>query len=357
MPNYIEFDDKIAFHPGYYIEEIVEDSGLTQEDFARRLDTTPKNLSVLIRGEQSLSKDIAMKLSRMLGTSISYWLNLQKVYDTMIAEFESMEELQKEKEILKKIDYKYFRDNFGLPALPKKIDEQVEELRGFLNVSTLRVFEKENLCVSFRSENELSVDNIIKANMMMQIAINKALNVDAPRFNMQKFLEAIKYALTLTKDHENFHKLIKNAFWEAGVIFVILPSMSGSKINGATKKVGKNIVLMVNDRRLYSDTFWFTLFHEIGHIIHKDYGITFDNGDRDKESEADVYAEDTLIPRDKYNEFVKEKKYGVNDIKKFADDIDRDPGIVLGRLQHDKLVGYTNPQFKDIKHRYKVVFV
>ena len=53
MSNYIEYKDTIAFHPGYYIKEIVDESGLTQEDFAKRLDTTPKNLSLLIRGEQN----------------------------------------------------------------------------------------------------------------------------------------------------------------------------------------------------------------------------------------------------------------------------------------------------------------
>ena len=37
MSNYIEFENKIAFHPGYYIKEIVDESGLTQEDFAKRL--------------------------------------------------------------------------------------------------------------------------------------------------------------------------------------------------------------------------------------------------------------------------------------------------------------------------------
>lgn len=36
MGNYIEYDDKMAFHPGYYIKEIVEESGLTQEDFAKK---------------------------------------------------------------------------------------------------------------------------------------------------------------------------------------------------------------------------------------------------------------------------------------------------------------------------------
>ena len=105
MSNYIEYKEKAAFHPGYYIKEIVDDSGLTQEDFAKRLGTTPKNLSLLIRGEQSISIDIAMKLSRLLGTSIAYWLNLQKAYDALIAEFKSEEELAEERIIFNNIEY------------------------------------------------------------------------------------------------------------------------------------------------------------------------------------------------------------------------------------------------------------
>ena len=99
MNNYIEYNDRVAFHPGYYIKEIVEQSGLTQKDFAKRLDTTPKNLSLLIRGEQNLSIDIAMKLSRMIGTSVNYWLNLQNTYDSLIATFKSDEELSRERTI------------------------------------------------------------------------------------------------------------------------------------------------------------------------------------------------------------------------------------------------------------------
>lgn len=101
MSNYMEYNDKVAFHPGYYLKEIVEESGLTQEDFAKRLGTTPKNLSVLIRGEQGLSIDIATKLSRMLGSTVAYWLNLQQTYDEMQAEFLSAEELKKEREVFK----------------------------------------------------------------------------------------------------------------------------------------------------------------------------------------------------------------------------------------------------------------
>ena len=50
-------------------------------------------MSLLIRGEQSISIDMAMKLSQMIGTSASYWHNLQNAYDALIAEFKSKEEL------------------------------------------------------------------------------------------------------------------------------------------------------------------------------------------------------------------------------------------------------------------------
>lgn len=355
MSNYIEYDDKIAFHPGYYIKEIVEESGLTQEDFAKRLDTTPKNLSLLIRGEQNLSIDIAMKLSRMTGTSVSYWLNLQNAYDALIAEFKSKEELAQERKIFTYLDYKYFREYFNLPDLPRKIDEQIVQVRNFLNVSTLTVFKKPDMAVSFRSATgEMSEANIIKANIMVQIATNIALETEAPKFNKSLFEEAVRYALTLTKDHSTFYPLIKEAFCKVGVIFVILPNISGSKINGATKKVGNNIMLLVNDRRLNSDTFWFTLFHEIGHIMNGDYGISFDSESGEQEEIADKYAEDMLIPCDQYQQFIAENRFDIQSIRRFANRIDRDPGIVLGRLMNDGKVSYDDWSLNPLRHKYKV---
>ena len=355
MSNYMEYHDTIAFHPGYYIKEIVDESGLTQEDFAKRLDTTPKNLSLLIRGEQSLSIDIAMKLSRMIGTSVNYWLNLQSAYDELIAEFKSEEELEKERRAFRYFDYKYFRDNYGLPDLSRKKDEQIKKVREFLHVSTLSVFMKRDMAVSFRNAaEEIAEGNIVKANVMVQIAVNQALKVKAPKFNKKKFESAINYALTLTKNHEKFYPLIHNAFLDAGVIFIILPNISGSKTNGATKKVGNNIMLMVNDRRLNADSFWFTLFHEIGHIVNGDYGISFEKESGEKEEAADRFAEDRLIPPERYQDFLNQKKFDLQAIKIFADQIDRDPGIVLGRLQNDGIVGFDDWTMKPLRHKYRV---
>ena len=242
-----------------------------------------------------------------------------------------------------------------MPDLPRKIDEQIIEVRKFLKVATLSVFKKRDMAVSFRSaSNKISDANVVKANAMVQIAINNALTFDAPKYNKVKFKQAVDYALSLTKNHEDFYPLIKNAFLEAGVIFVILPNLPGSKINGATKKLEKNVMLMVNDRRLNSDTFWFTLFHEIGHIIHGDYGISFEKESGEKEEIADEYAADSLIDPDEYERFIKDKVFSLGTIKAFADSIDRDPGIVLGRLQNDGLVRYDDCTLQSLRHKYKV---
>ncbi|MCM1261408.1 MAG: HigA family addiction module antitoxin [Butyrivibrio sp.] len=355
MSSYIEYNDTIAFHPGYYIKEIVDESGLTQEDFAKRLDTTPKNLSLLIRGEQSLSIDIAMKLSRMLNTSVNYWLNLQNAYDALIAEFGSEKELAMERIIFESLSYKYFKDNFGLPDLARKKDEQIKQVREFLNVATLSVLAKRDMAVNFRSStNELSQESTIKANAMVQIAVNKALKTETPRFNKSKFEEAINYALTLTTNHSGFYPLIYKAFCKAGVIFVILPNLYGSKINGATKKIGNKVMLMVNDRRFSADSFWFTLFHEIGHILNGDYGISFEKEKGEQEAAADKYAEDMLIPEELYQKFIENNKFDLQSIKNFANRINRDPGIVLGRLQNDGKVCCDDLTLNSLRHRYRV---
>ena len=135
---------------------------------------------------------MAMKLSRLMGTGAAYWLNLQQAYDALIVEFKSDQELERERVVFEKIDYKYFRNNFMLPDLPRKIDEQIERIRSFLDIATLTVLKRPDMAARFRSSSEnLTEANTIKANIMMQIATNEALHANAPKFNKKEFEEAV----------------------------------------------------------------------------------------------------------------------------------------------------------------------
>lgn len=83
--------------------------------------------------------------------------------------FKSREELVQEKTVFSILDYKYFIEHFGLPDLPRKTEEQIVQVREFLNVATLSVFKKRDMAVSFRSDTgELSEDNVIRLNKAVQ---------------------------------------------------------------------------------------------------------------------------------------------------------------------------------------------
>ncbi len=354
MSNYKMLDNKIAFHPGYYIEEYIETLGLTQEDFAKRLGTTPKNISLLIRGEQSLSVDIASKLSRMIGTSVKYWLNIQSEYDSLIEEYKNQEEVKSELEVLKYLDYNYFVKYYDLPEHPRQKQNQVIELRKFLNVSSLTVFKNKDMYVRFRKSNEENESNMVKANIMVQIATNIALKETAtPKFDKKKFNEAVEFILTLTNDFPNCMEEMIQKFYEAGVNLILLPNLPGSKINGATKVINKHMMLMLNDRNHFSDSFWFTLLHEVGHIMNGDYGISFENESGNEEDVANKYAAEQLIPSSKYLKFLNDNYViTAKSIMSFAKEINRNPGIVVGRLERDNHIKYGDVRFAKLKQKY-----
>ncbi len=83
----IESKDLIAFHPGQYIEELIEDYNLTQKEFAERLGISEMKLGKLVNGEESISNDIARKLAKVTNISMITWLNLQNAYDVKVTEF------------------------------------------------------------------------------------------------------------------------------------------------------------------------------------------------------------------------------------------------------------------------------
>lgn len=82
----VENIDLISFHPGQYIGELIEDYNMSQKEFAEKLGLSPRTISKLVNGEESISNDIAQKLDKFTNISMKTWLNLQTSYDTKVAE-------------------------------------------------------------------------------------------------------------------------------------------------------------------------------------------------------------------------------------------------------------------------------
>lgn len=296
MSNYIEYKDKIAFHPGYYIKEIVEESGLTQADFAKKLDTTPKNLSVLINGEQSLSIDIATKLSRMLGTSVKYWLNLQQSYDAIKAEFVSEELYIEEQKVFKSINYNFFVECYSLPN-EKAEENQIKRLREYLKLSSLKVLKNEELSASFRGYSSfLSEADIINSNALVQIAMNEGAKSTVPKYDKKKFEKALDFLISTPIESVDE---VENTFKVTGVTFMMLPGMEEVGMDSLSKKVDGKVIFAMNDRYKESDEFWQVLIQEASHIKNNEYGIGFKENKTEIERIAKEYAQEMVRYRTK----------------------------------------------------------
>lgn len=81
MSIFIESEGITAFHPGYYLKEMIEDRGESEKDYAIKLGITPHKLGTLLQGDDSITEDIAKKIAKLLGGTEEYWLRLQTAFD------------------------------------------------------------------------------------------------------------------------------------------------------------------------------------------------------------------------------------------------------------------------------------
>lgn len=362
MSNIREYKDIMAFHPGYYVADIIEDMEISQVEFAERMGTTPKTLSKLINGHANITNDLAKKLSVMMGTSIEIWQNLQNTYDRKLIEIQQAKDFDEQKEIVKQIDYKYFVDVVGLPAT-RIVEEKIANLCQYFKVSDLRIMSQPDFLVNFRSGTSDDSDKkSINSRAWIQTAINVSKENSVRLYDAKRLKGYLPEIRNMTvQSPDIFMPRMREIFAECGVSFIILPHLKNSGINGAVKWItDERAILAMNNRGLDADKFWFSLFHEIKHVLqHKTKTVfissTIDEMkdiNKDLELEADKFASDYLIPPAEYRRFNPSKYTSDAEIVEFAESIGIHPGIVAGRLQHDNII----PQNRcaNLKEKYLI---
>jgi addiction module HigA family antidote len=75
-----------AIHPGEYLAEILDELGMSQAEFARRIGVSAMRISHVVRGSRPVTAELALLFGRALGQSPQYWMNLQTTFDLKVAE-------------------------------------------------------------------------------------------------------------------------------------------------------------------------------------------------------------------------------------------------------------------------------
>ena len=341
MPNY-------SVLPGDHILELLEVYGMSQKELAERSGVTPKHINTVIKGGARITPELACSLGLIFEYPAEMWLRLQNTYDISVLEKKKEEELERDAEFLSEFDYGDLVKASYVPSA-NRIAEKIKHLLRFFQVANTEAYRKQWFAesASFRMAGIKSVKrgNIAAWIRYGQITANKKLS-EYPRYNKILFIKALDIIKDLTvRDvfQDDMTMLCKNA----GVILLFIKELPKTAICGATYWVNLDKIpcIQISFRFKSNDHFWFTFFHEAYHILEhheKTMFVDLHNGIKDDiELAADAYSADKLIAPHAYRVFLSHGRFDKASIIAFAQQINRHPGIVVGRLQHDRLIDYN----------------
>lgn len=341
----------IATPPGATIKEQLIDRNMSQKEFAARMDMSEKHISKLINGEVQLTPEMAMRLELVLGLPAHFWNNLESNYREKLLKVQAENDMDEDLEIMKKMPYNEMAKNEWVSKTINP-NERVNNLRKFFEVVQLKLLKEPSIAViNYRKlgESEKS-DYALLA--WAQRAKLEARNISVDSINVGKLENYLPTIRKMTKQRpEDFCPRLCSILAECGTAIVFLPHIGGSFLHGATFYDGPKIVVGMTVRGKDADRFWFSLFHELGHIIGGHLNSA-DNHSDETERMADAFARDLLIPQNEYNKFISRHTFNRLSIRQFSESIEIPPGIVVGRLQKEGYIKFN--MFNDMKIRYEI---
>jgi HTH-type transcriptional regulator/antitoxin HigA len=169
----------------------------------------------------------------------------------------------------------------------------------------------------------------------------KAANIKVPHVKKELQSTSARELCRLSTKEDGLAR-VQETLRKLGIIFVTLDHLPGTFLDGAALRRADGIPIIAMTLRYDRiDNFWFTLLHEFCHIIRHlddDTDVILDDlevkTDDDIESEADQFAQDTLIPPKLWQERVS-AELTPEDVLTIAEEAEIHPAIVAGRWQRE----------------------
>lgn len=347
--------------PGEVLAEELEARGMTQKELAARLGRPAQVVSEVVNAKKSITPDTAIGLEKVLGLRAEFWNGLESDYQMALAR-------NREKEVLE-AKFSYMAD-YPWSAMVKQgwIESglnkpgRLNALLNFLGTATPEpqaFHEAVGFRITEAAQQKISLGALavwLRKGELEAEAINTA-DYDAGAFQA-----ALREIRGMThQSPQDFVPEMTARCAASGVAFCIIPELPKVGANGVARWLtDRKAMIQMNIRNKWADIFWFTFFHEAGHILkHRAQrrmlvdGLGDDPETAELEMEADQFARDFLIAPEDWNEFCALGNFTANAVREFAKAAGVAPFIVAGRLQKQRLVAYN--QLTGLKLRYQWV--
>lgn len=337
--------------PGERIVKYLKDNDISQKELAIRTGFSEKHISTVLSGQKDVSVAFAKSVERALssGVTAKRLLLMQAKCDALkVAREERNHINQEECKILKQLkEVSAYLVSVGLLKDTADEIDGIIAMRDFLGVSDLCKIPEITYNAAYRAQlrKNIHVDPYVLfawqrmcEKLTENMKISSQVNVEA----LKSRVGDIKKLMPVPACE--LQKGLQEIFSSCGIAFRIVRHFKGAPVQGFIKEARPGrLILCLTIRQKRRDIFWFTLFHEIAHVIYGDVRRRFVDFDvkSDVEERADYFAAETLIPGAVYRAFVSEGDFSPLAIAKLADSLGVPGYIIYGRLLRDEFLTYT----------------
>ena len=337
-------------HPGETLTEKLDEMEMGPKEFALRTGKPEKTIIAVLKGESSITPDMAVQFENVTKIPANFWMNHQRGYDEYIAREKRRTVIQEAVAWAKQFPLADMTRKTWLPQVAT-VEEKTMEMLAFFGFSNHTAWEdyyfKQQLKVAFRiSLAQTSEPYAISA--WLRRGELQATDLLAKEYSDKKFKEALPEIKSIMASHPGpFFSKLQHICLEAGVKVVHTPCVSKAPISGSTRWLNDTPFIQLTGRYKRNDSFWFTFFHEAGHILlhgKKDIfleKVEYSDKDLMKEKEADEFAIKWTLTDDEEAEILAAAPLSEEVIRNFAKQFNTHPAIIIGRLQHKKLIPYS----------------
>lgn len=346
-PDKHEFKPDYAISPGEILAEMLEARGIKKAEFAERCGRPAKTISGILHGHVAITPETAIQFERVLGTAASLWTNLEARYRLRLAEREANDPSEEQLRWARTFPIAKLVECEAFPK-PANASEKVRSLLEFFGVASVDAwdlwFEKQG--VAYRKSRSFQSAGAAVA-AWVRMGERTAEGILCQPFDRADFIEALEAVRRLTtRPVSMWYPEMRDRCADGGVAVVLTKELPKTRLSGAARWLTKDKALIqLSLRHPSDDHFWFSFFHEAGHILlHGKKQVFLDdmNGATgiEEEDEADQFAGDFLIGPAAFKMFRARGDFSVPAIQKFAKSEAIAAGIVVGRLQHEELIKY-----------------
>ena len=308
----MSLEDKKALlsHPGELIEETLETIGMSQAELAERIGKSAKFVNELIKGKAHITSNTAQALERVIGYTAKAWLNLDRAYQDELMEIEQMEYEAECVDWVSKFPLADLK-KIGILSNIRNKQSLVNELLKFFRVKSPNEFYNiyNEASIAFKIELKHTKDpEAIAVWLRLGELDAESDEIDLQPFDKKLLKNSIPQIKRISyKMNKGWQNELRDVLADCGVAISYTPMVKKAPIHGAARWIKNKTVplIQVTDRLKNANNFWFTFYHELGHILlhgkkdifieGEDFALKDLEKDDIKENEANRFAEQAMF--------------------------------------------------------------